>query len=284
MIRYAVGGGRLDTEVSADAPTWRNRAQNRTNKIVKAGKYNEKKGIWSEVKPAFMRVQHSKCAYCERKFESPEYSSIENDLEHFRPKNDVIVWPDATKDPGLTYTFSTGVAHPLGYYWLAYDLQNYAAACKVCNTILKLNYFPIAGARGVATQTVVNLKSERPLLCYPIGNLDDNPEDIITFEATTAVPVEPSGYMHERAVVTIDFFKLNVRDQLHRERAEIITLFAPSLRAVSDASNVTPTDLAVVRRIKDPRNPHANCLRAFERLWQSDRVLAERVADACKAF
>ena len=283
MIRYAAGPSDLDDEVRRVAPTWERRAKARATKIAKAGRYEEKAAIWSEVKPAFMRLQHSKCAFCERKFEDPQYSAIEFDVEHFRPKSAVVAWPDPVRHPRLAYTFPTGGAHREGYYWLAYDIRNYAAACKVCNTILKLNYFPIAGRRGNAVATVAELASEGSLLCYPIGDLDDDPEDVITFEATTAVPATHGGHARDRATMTIDFFELNLRDQLHRERAQWISLFAPALRAVSDG-RASVEDRAVAARIGDARLPHAGCMRAFQRMWQADRALAERVAKACKAF
>lgn len=284
MIRYdAASAGRLEAAVRRDVPTWERRAKLRSAKISKAGEYSEKTSIWSEVKATFMRLQHSKCAFCERKFEDPQYSAIEFDIEHFRPKGTVVAWPDPVRHAKLTYEFPTGGTHPRGYYWLAYDLKNYAVACKVCNTILKLNFFPIAGQRGAPLSTVANLAAEHPLLCYPIGDIDDDPEGLITFEATTAVPVQQADYLRERATVTIDFFELNLRDQLHRERAQLISLFAPALRAVSDGT-ASKEDQAVAARMGDSRLPHAACVRAFKRTWQADRLLAERIATACKAF
>jgi hypothetical protein len=282
MIRYDITPAKLRADIQTIDPTWLTKADKRTQGFIKRKKFNETSSIWSTVKPAFMRLQMNKCVYCERQFESIEYGKIEFDVEHYRPKSSVVAWPQQNRHPKLTYQFSTGAATSTGYYWLAYSLENYAASCKPCNTNLKSNNFPIAGKRGAAKQGVKALLKEMPLLCYPLGNIDDDPERLVTFVVTTAIPAAKSGHKNRRGRVIIDFFDLN-REQLHRERARMIGLLVPSLEAET-AGRATAVDHQVLAQISQPHVPHLNCLRAFQKLWKKDLPTARRAYDWCRAF
>lgn len=279
MIKYDITTPQLEAAVDSLAPTWRKRAAARTKRFVKAKGYKEVKPIWSEVKSAFMLAQMNKCVFCERQFESELYGKIEFDLEHFRPKASVAAWPARGKH-SYTYPFVTGDESTLGYYWLAYDLTNYAASCKICNSNLKSSYFPIAGTR---TTSPGNLEHEQPFLSYPIGNRDADPEDLITFVATTAVPKAPAGQDRRRGEVMIDFFDLNKREELHRQRASMIIILGGALANIA-FGNGDDADQELATRIIEKRFPHTNCVRAFRSLWDSDRDFAHRVLGACKTF
>lgn len=157
-------------------------------------------------------LQLNKCVFCERQFESPLYGTIEFDLEHFRPKSNVPAWPDPRRHSALNYTVAMGDASEQGYFWLAYDPLSYAVSCKVCNSIFKSNYFPIAGARGPVESSVADLTIERPYLCYPLGTQAEDLEALITFKATVAVPTQTAGPDRLRGQIIIDFFGLNARE------------------------------------------------------------------------
>ena len=280
MIRYPQDPAELaaldlDAQAEARKNGWLARAAERIGTFKTAGRYNEKKGIWSEIKPAYMDLQHDKCAYCERQFSK---EAIEHDLEHFRPKSDVQPWPDekalqrlTDEDGHCDYTAPLGAASAAGYYLLAYHTGNYCASCKVCNTIYKLNYFPVAAARTLKADSPAAAETEQPLLLYPLGALHDAPEKLIRFEGVTPVPVFQSGPRHLRARVTIDFFNLDCREDLLRERARCLVEFA---RAYKDATagrsarerKEGEEDVALMR---DPASPHANCVRCFHDLLQS---------------
>ncbi|BDI28356.1 hypothetical protein CCAX7_004070 [Capsulimonas corticalis] len=203
MIRYPKALPEIEALVDAKVPGWRRNAERRTAAILQLGHYAETSAIWSEVKPVFMEIQHNKCAYCEQQLEGGEFGAIAHDLEHYRPKRNVRAWP---ADPAK-YDFPTGEAFPNGYYHLAYHLGNYAAACKVCNTLMKSYFFPVASSRIAAGDAPEDYAAERPYLIYPIGVLDEDPEEILEFVGVNALPRQgPSG---RRALVTIDFFGLN---------------------------------------------------------------------------
>lgn len=283
MIRYEVQPATIHAEIAAIDPRWKAKADARTQKFVKSAAYSEKSSLWSTVKPVYMRAQWNKCIFCERQFENERYGKIEFDVEHFRPKSSVEAWPSATVHPALSYPFATGAASANGYYWLAYDVENYAASCKACNSALKSNYFPIASARGPATASVSALSGEMPLLCYPLGVLDDDPEELVSFVATIAKPRAADGHLRHRGQVIIDFFDLNGRDLLHRQRAQMISLFGGSL-AAKHSGNASETDRQVLEQIDNPGLPHASCVRSFSRLFEADPTAGQQVYDKCRVY
>jgi hypothetical protein len=279
VIRHALDPAALRADIEMEDANWFTKATKRAKKLAKLGMFEEKSSIWSSAKPAFMLLQSNKCAFCERPFSGPNESRIEMDLEHFRPKSAIAAW---TPPPGpKRYPAELGAPSPNGYFWLAYETSNYAAACKICNSDYKAACFPIAGPRCVDPADPAALAAERPYLVYPIGTADDDPEDLITFTGTIARPVVPGGLRHSRAALIIDFFGLNTRDQLHIQRAETIERFGNALIAVSDGVAV-PADHTYVAQIQNPLIPHAGCLRAFKRLWDQDEPAARRLYNACR--
>src|SRR5436305_5515954 len=122
-----------------------------------------------------MALQHEKCAYCERRLAGGRFGAIEHDVEHYRPKSAVESWPSAkiSKERGISYSFQTGGDFPEGYYLLAYQILNYAVACKTCNSPLKANFFPVGAARVVSCDSLADYASEMPFLLFPIGDLDE---------------------------------------------------------------------------------------------------------------
>lgn len=283
MIRYNVEPETIHADIAAIDPRWKSKTDARTQKVLRAAAYSEKSSLWSTAKPVYMRAQWFKCVFCERQFENEQYGKIEFDLEHFRPKSSVEAWPSVTIHTALSYPFATGAASASGYYWLAYDVENYAASCKTCNSALKSNYFPIAGTRGVATANVSALSEEMPLLCYPLGGLDDDPEELVSFVATIAKPRAADGHRRHRGQVIIDFFDLNGRDLLHRQRAQMISMFGSSLVALHEG-NASETDRQVVEQIDNPGLPHASCVRSFRQLFETDPAVGRQVYDKCRVY
>ncbi len=267
MIRYNTTVAELTDKIGA---RWLADAAERTAAFRAAGKYTEKAGSWSKVKPVYMQLQHGKCAYCERQFGSDPQSRIEHDIEHFRPKSSVKVWPPA----GATfqYSFPTGPASDVGYFLLPYNLLNYAAACKKCNSSFKANYFPIeAAARAVDADTPEVLAGELPLLIYPIAEVDDDPEDLLSFEGFVPVAVKRRGRKARRARVIIDFFALDTREELLRERAFLLkAIYVAHRNRKSRDPLVRDDSLQTLAQIDLPGFPHRNCARAFSRLCVQD--------------
>lgn len=272
MIRYSATLAELESRVDALSPKWRTKSAAKTKTFRKNKKYVEKSGTWGEIKQVFIDLQFSKCGYCERLLGVGEMSSIEFDLEHFRPKSEVAVWPKNAS----TYNFPTGSASANGYYLLAYNLLNYLVACKKCNSPYKSSHFPIAAPkRKIATDDLADLATEKPLLIYPIGELDDNPEDLITFDGTQPRPTTSRGHKFQRARVTIDFFALSTREELLRRRADVIRAIYVAFQDRNHrvAARRRDARLALAEIEKDAFE-HRNCARAFLAICEAEPVLA----------
>lgn len=278
MIRYLVNWDELDATIDKAYPNWRARAKERIEYFISKEGYQEPpSSFWSEIKPVFMMLQYNKCAYCERKL-GPR---IEHDVEHFRPKRGVDKWPIASGQNEGTpaYNFNTGESMQSGYYRLAYNLRNYAIACKPCNSNLKKSYFPIAANRVENTDDFERLIGEQPLLIYPLGDIDSDPTELITFKGVTPVPIDLVGFGYKRARVTIDFFQLKEREELLIERGEVIRdCWTALYSSESHDPEIRDFGKAVVRQMLHPFSRHSNCANAFYVLYNSDRSFAKQIA------
>ncbi len=275
MIAYRIKQAELEALIEAESPRWLKKASTRTAGFRERNCYDESSTIWSYVKAVYMRLQGDcKCAYCERKLESTPLGKIEQDVEHFRPKSRIRAWtlPKSLKDQDIMVTAVPDEKR--GYFLLPYHPLNYLAACKPCNSLLKKDYFPIAGEYDLAGDDPAQLHiKEKPLLIYPIGDFDDAPEDLIRFYGVSPQAVAPNGFNRERALVTIEFFKLDdptERKHLFRERAFIIVALYPQLEKLVDGTMDREKDDAqqLVDGFTSPKSAHTNCARSFRDLFQ----------------
>lgn len=157
--------------------------------------------LWlnEDVREPLWKIHHGKCCYCERKRDIKR----ESDIEHFRPKAKV-----------------TGVDHP-GYWWLAYQWENYLFSCKTCNETHKGNIFPLQRECRRARRPEDEISLEEPLLLNPI---DDDPEQCITYDwwSGGSLYVKAIGMDEEgRGAKTIEILDLN---RLMEDRAANLTL------------------------------------------------------------
>ncbi|GLS42700.1 hypothetical protein [Methylobacterium brachythecii] len=279
MIRYETAEAEeVGRRVDALVPNWRARAAKATQQMAAQQKFSGDGPSWSDVKPVYMRFQHNKCIFCERPLAGEVAGKVEQDVEHFRPKNALKPWPPKQpKGQPAPYVFGTGAAGA-GYYWLAYELTNYAASCKPCNSTRKANYFPIAsGNRGGAGQDVAALNAgEQPFLPYPLGTVDVDPETLIAFDGIVAKPIAADGPDHRRALVTIDFFGLNTREELWADRFRTISDLWTKLELIETSSDARRVETATrgVEDVLSDAAPQASCARSFYRLYKSDPIAA----------
>jgi hypothetical protein len=305
--------GHKDEDVRKAVAGWLGKAKSRTTQLIAAGAYIDlpkwnklpvakKAGLqrpialeWASVKYLFMEVQNEKCAYCERKLAARgQGGAAEHDLEHFRPKNPVKKWPAPAE-----IKFPTGGPSTTGYFWLAFHLLNYCTACSKCNSGLKSNYFPVAGPRGSCPTEPGGAfhAAERPLLIYPLGKVDDDPEDVIRFRGITALPphLDPllpvrgdaDDHLSRRARVTIAFFDLNGRPELLWGRAERLRELEKSLAALNDLGASGEQRAAAqddIRRLTDGYSEHTACVRGMVRLYQADPQVAREYFRAVRDY
>jgi hypothetical protein len=165
--------------------------------------------IWKALKEELASCSHEKCWYCESKIPHVSYGAV----DHFRPKNAVYECP----------------AHP-GYWWLAFDDQNYRYSCELCNSEYndpvtgtkggKQTHFPLYDEtkRVFDENCVTGVLCEEPMLLDPVVVADTT---LMTFdEDGKAQPsrneiVFPKEF--ERAKKSIEIYHLN-RSRLVNQR------------------------------------------------------------------
>lgn len=151
---------------------------------------------WGKLKEHLQDLYRDKCAYCDGAYQPFGYG----DVEHFRPKGAV------TEDP----------THP-GYWWLAYNPNNYLPSCQLCNQLAKKNHFPINGKRAMGPKD--SLAAEDPLLMHP----DSDPwSEHVRFTPTSSTdPNDKPGSvkgLSDKGKKSIEVLKL-YREELRAARS-----------------------------------------------------------------
>ncbi|AZP19229.1 hypothetical protein EJC51_26070 [Streptomyces aquilus] len=135
---------------------------------------DENSKLWRELKADLAAVSHGKCWYCETR----DHRS-DNAVDHYRPKSSV-----------------KGTDHP-GYWWLAFDYENFRFACTFCNSWRngpdgtaggKSDYFPVLAGSERAKGPDDILSEEIPLLIDPCSATD---VALLWFDETGQVSANP---------------------------------------------------------------------------------------------
>jgi hypothetical protein len=288
MIRYPVTRSELNALIAQEDPAWLQGARTRTQRFRRLGRYRENSGTWSRIKTVYIELQHWKCGYCERRLAAPRHGRIEHDVEHYRPKSTVKTWPPASaaKTATMQFRFPTGSASPIGYYLLAYHPLNYCTACKPCNSVLKSDYFPVSGRRRLRGSNPAAMKSEQPLLLYPLGDIDDAPERLMRFVGLVPQPTARNGSAnHHRAEVTIKFFDLDSREDLLLARAERIVTLWQAMIIAKRGTNAQKTDARnTIALMMKRTSEHVNCVKSFYRLAQQNPQRAKELYAPIRRF
>ncbi|RKN79784.1 HNH endonuclease family protein [Ulvibacterium marinum] len=128
--------------------------------------------FWQDLKPHFMKAQHQKCGYCEIQV------SAHGDVEHYRPKSElqelVAEGTELANSRKLKGRKIPAITEK-GYWWLAYEWENYLLSCAICNQKYKSALFPIAPKRKARNHGVfkaedpkkTDVRKEKPLLINP---------------------------------------------------------------------------------------------------------------------
>jgi hypothetical protein len=124
-----------------------------------------------------------------------------------------------------------------------------------------------------------------PFLPYPLGDLDEDPEKILTFDGVSPVSRLKRGPRRRRAVVTIDFFELDEREELRRGRATVIDHVYVILELMQAGDlRLRKHARRSLARLVSPDAAHTNCARAFRSLYRRDRQRADEIYRAALAY
>lgn len=160
---------------------------------------------WKLIKPVLAKIFNYKCWYTE----APQQGT-DVDIDHFRPKKRV------------QETLSAKPTHP-GYWWLAFQLDNYRFSCIVANrrrtdvetkiTGGKSDHFPLCDENKRAKGPTCDLDDEQPMLLDPLKATD---APLLLFksdgEATPRFSQKTSPRKFSRAYHSIELYNLNHMD------------------------------------------------------------------------
>ncbi|MNT06512.1 hypothetical protein D3C72_1411790 [compost metagenome] len=77
-----------------------------------------------------------------------------------------------------------------GYYWLAYDWDNFLFSCAICNQRHKKNIFPLINPGSRAKNHHSSIKFEKPFFIDPSK---ENPKFLIKFNQEVATGIDKRG-------------------------------------------------------------------------------------------
>lgn len=209
----------------------------------------------STVKDALIKLFEGRCAYCECVVTVAYFG----DIEHFRPKGEVVT----IDKNGKRQTIKPG------YYWLAADWNNLLLSCKHCNSPKeqtlpngekkvqgKHNFFPLADDKKRLKKHTDDLKKEEALRLLINPCNDPDTETYFKFDDEgVIIPVaENTVLQKQKAQTSIDIYAL--------QRVELVLARQAK---VTDTKEVIADIQDVIADLKKP-------LTAQEQAAKKDRL------------
>lgn len=197
--------------------------RDKVRRAIEAGKRHKiDKKLWSDFKADFSAVQHERCGYCEL----PVIAGHSGDVEHYRPKNELSEFgPDAEREEGKETKHLATIRgrYPSrrwspGYWWLAYEWDNYLLACAVCNQVWKGNLFPIRQPPHRSGPPTEGVPGEIPLLLHPYGRRD--PAKHLQFNKDGSVEPRNNSVYGRETIRTCGLHRLGLRNYRRRAAAD----------------------------------------------------------------
>ena len=143
---------------------------------------------YDDYKELFFNAQHGRCAWCEM----PVVQEAPADTDHYWPKAQVEhLSADATRtEYGLKYvklqSGSIDCVLAVGFWWRAFEWENWCLSCKFCNSSWKGSLFPMqCDGENVPRPLLLN-----PFECEPSTHLkfsDDGRVDGLTDEGRETI-------------------------------------------------------------------------------------------------
>jgi len=221
---------------------WRLKAEEALEKLKQASTSEERKQIiskhaslWGKDEYRNLVPQHllAKCWYCEIKIERADIHT-----DHFRPKNKVIECPKHE-----------------GYWWLAFDWENYRCICTFCNgkrNLLESEggkgcHFPLMNEQKRAKTTLDSIHNETPILLDPFS-----PDDwkLLWFDPDGKPIAKPNIQKRPKKRVenTIGIYHLHDK-ALNRKRNDIRLKVEENIRKLNSGTCVEEAKQNLMRMI-----------------------------------
>ena len=180
--------------------------------------------FWGKYKNYFIKAQHHKCGYCDM------VVTGYGDMEHYKPKSVVEEIKTEGEERSNTHTTKDRTfkkACELGYWWLAYDWDNYLLSCQLCNQPWKRALFPIKGKRPSNIEpdnpypykTPEPKDKEKPLLLNPFGKT--KPQTHLQFDKIGGVRARRNSSIGKATIKTVGLDRTSLIEirQPHAARA-----------------------------------------------------------------
>jgi len=207
MIPVDINSLQLDPMIRADLDSATTRLRQYATLDEKYVYIKSQNALWRSTLGSLARLTNStedncKCWYCECDGSEGFYFQV----DHFRPKQRV-------KNKGVKKD-----EYEPGYWWLAFNPENYRVACQKCNTGSgKIDQFPRADD-SIRALVEGGEKYEKPLLLDPVIPTDPK---LLTFSQDGNV--YPSGSCQDesdvrRVDVSIKVFNLRARSKREGRR------------------------------------------------------------------
>ena len=212
-------------------PNFDHKTRDAAKKVADAIKKKRKpkyhRSIWKPFAQELSRLQHGKCGFCESKI----VNVADPDVEHYRPKSEVGELSDDPSHWGVEVPNLPRLkgrkkkrVSTSGYWWLAYDWDNYLLACGVCNRKWKLTLFPVANA----PRTLPPCKdvAETPLLLNPFSG--PHPGDHLEFDDLGGITAHNGSHYGHETIKTCGLYRaglIEARVEKASEAHELIDEF-----------------------------------------------------------
>lgn len=222
--------------------------------------------LWKEIKPELAKLSSNKCWYTDSL-----QVGTDVDVDHYRPKGNIAE------------LIKNVPPHP-GYWWLAYDLENYRYSCIFANrrrtdietkiTGGKSDHFPLKSESERAWNETVNYKDELPMLLDPCKISDVK---LLAFkEDGEAMPrarkdARPNDY--NRAKISIKLYNIN-HSEFVKQRIELRDQISDELKMAKrfydklesgDAAHAEGYEKAILnlRRLCDKKSAFSSFCNAY---------------------
>ncbi len=261
----------------------RERARNLTNDLLAENDPEQRKGIidsnrdlWRNIKPYLEELFYGKCWYTE----SPQQGT-DVDVDHFRPKKRVC---ELVGEQPPSY----------GYWWLAFNFENYRYSCIYANRCRKdiengsaggkADHFPLCDESRRAKTPNCDTTREQPVLLDPCKLSDttllmfgDNGEAIPRYSDTD----HPKSFL--RAEKSIELYHLNYRafvtartilkNQLDKLRKEAAQSYKRLEDGDPDHAAFWERSILSIHEMIDKKAPYSSFCKAYIDPYKNEEYL-----------
>lgn len=255
---------------------WNATRQNHLNNIANLSIADRKTYItdhpdWNQFQPSMLGLSHNKCWYSEAPIGNGDL-----EVDHFRPKN------KAKQKIDYSNAKSKSVVHKEnGYWWKAYDWDNYRLAGALANKLRrdrlgdcedvkgKGDYFPLDLVIGRVANDEENLTCEESILLDPTNPVDVS---LLTFDKGIPIPATTDDDEIDRVKQSIFYYHLDL-DQLNTARKIV---WDDCVAQIKDAKKNIDNSLIAVKKAMVRK-----CFEELIKLVDSERKSYTSTAKAC---